>query len=206
MSDRNHPCVNTNKNTCKRVLWIFSYPVITYYTFCFLIKANGQTYRQTYRQTDRQKDRKTDRQTDGKIGKQTDRQTNGQKDRQADRQTDRRPNRQTDRKTDRRTRRQIPYRHRYSHKKEEDTLLNNKYFLIMLRMTVVFSRLTLRSEDVIYCYKEMLYLSYNSHFFYRPVPKEARISVMYSVHRIMEEIYLSMAKEQNGCHIVEVLY
>ena len=28
---------------------------------------------------------------------------------------------------------------------------------------------------------------------------------MYSVHRTTEEIYLSMAKEQNGSHIVEVI-
>ena len=28
---------------------------------------------------------------------------------------------------------------------------------------------------------------------------------MYSVHRTTEEIYLSMAEEQNGSHIVEVI-
>ena len=39
---------------------------------------------------------------------------------------------------------------------------------------------------------------------YRLVLKEARISAMYSVGRIMEGTYLSMANEQNGCHMFEV--
>ena len=43
---------------------------------------------------------------------------------------------------------------------------------------------------------------YSSHSL---APKKARISVMYSVHRTTEEIYLSMVKEQNGSHIVEVI-
>lgn len=52
------------------------------------------------------------------------------------------------------------------------------------------------------CWRKYTTPHYSSHSL---APKEARISVMYSVHRTTEEIYLSMAKEQNGSHIVEVI-
>lgn len=52
------------------------------------------------------------------------------------------------------------------------------------------------------CWRKYITPHYSSHSL---APKKARISVMYSVHRTTEEIYLSMAKEQNGSHIVEVI-
>lgn len=42
-------------------------------------------------------------------------------------------------------------------------------------------------------------------FFYRLVLKEAKVSVMYSVDSLTAEISLSMAKEQLGSHMFEVL-
>ena len=52
------------------------------------------------------------------------------------------------------------------------------------------------------CWRKYITPHYSSHSL---APKKARISVIYSVHRTTEEIYLSMAKEQNGSHIVEVI-